>query len=110
MLPAWMAEALRARGLDAIAIDERPEARGLTDDGVLELAARDGRVVVSLNCTDFLELDRRAHAAGASHNGMILVNTRRFRRRAAGSKEFLDALAALATGDRSLNGHITWLS
>lgn len=110
MLPASLAETLRARGLDASGIDERPEARGSSDATVLALAAREGRVVVTLDCADFLRLDRHVHASGESHNGMILVNSRRYRQSKAGEREIADAIEALVRSDRSLAGHVSWLS
>lgn len=110
MFSASLAETLRARGLDASAIDERPEARGSSDATVLALAAREGRVVITFDCADFLNLDRLAHASGESHNGMILVSSRRYRQTKAGERETTDSIEALVRSDRSLTGHVSWLS
>jgi predicted nuclease of predicted toxin-antitoxin system len=47
LCPASIAEGLRARGPDAVAIVERPELRNLTDEEVFAAARTERRAVVT---------------------------------------------------------------
>lgn len=55
MFPLAVAEELRARGHDAVAVAER-DLQGAADDVVFDLAVREGRVVVTENFADFAAL------------------------------------------------------
>lgn len=109
MIPASVARLLRDRKVDACAIDERPDARGISDAQVIALAKREGRVVVTFNSVDFLAEERMLIAAGESHNGIVLVNTNRFSNSRTGVPKLVDALAGLAESGRSLRGYVSWL-
>ncbi len=82
MLTAVIAEQLRDAGHDVIAIVERRELCGLSDADVLAYAMEEGRVVVTLNISDFVPLERdwnsAVHAQPATHAGILLVSTRKF--------------------------------
>src|SRR5215210_8609101 len=65
--------ALDEGGHDARALDSEPELEGLSDPEVLELAAAEGRVLVSANIRDFEPLLREWAGEGRSHAGVILV-------------------------------------
>lgn len=56
MYPARLARALRERGADAEGVDERGPLRGLADEELLVVAAREGRALVSENVADFMRL------------------------------------------------------
>ena len=73
MLGPRVAEQLRAKGVDAVALVEEPSHRGLPDAEVLELATATDRVVVTRNVVDFLRLDQQWRAAGRAHAGILLV-------------------------------------
>ncbi len=57
MLPAVIAQQLRNRGHDVVAVAELLELRGLPDDELFDHAQRDGRAIVTYNRDDFLTLD-----------------------------------------------------
>ena len=59
---------LRTEGHDVVTVNEAG-LRGQADSAVLAHAARDQRVVLTLNCRDFLEL----HEAAEAHPGIVAV-------------------------------------
>jgi hypothetical protein len=65
--------ALATSGHDVRALDSEPELEGLADGEVLELAAGDGRILITHNVADFPTILREWAIAGRSHAGMILV-------------------------------------
>lgn len=69
---------LRDRGVDALAITERPDLRGQSDLTVLRWASAEGRVVVTENVRDFIPLIQQWALEGADHAGVVLTNPRRF--------------------------------
>src|SRR5215210_4376416 len=65
--------ALDEGGHDARALDSEPELEGLSDPEVLELAAVEGRVLVTANIRDFEPLLREWAGESRRHAGVILV-------------------------------------
>lgn len=78
MLSASVAEQLRRRGHDVIAVDEHGELRGLGDADVFRHAQESGRAVVTYDREDFLALDRQYRHEGRDHHGLVILNPRRF--------------------------------
>jgi hypothetical protein len=72
-LPPAIAEQLRNRGHDVIAVAERAELRGRPDREVFVAAQAQDRVVVTRDRADYLEIDRAYRAAGQHHAGLVLV-------------------------------------
>jgi predicted nuclease of predicted toxin-antitoxin system len=66
-------KALTERGHDVRALDSEPELEGLSDPEVLELAATEGRILVTANIRDFEPLLREWAGESRSHTGVILV-------------------------------------
>src|SRR5918997_1441108 len=66
-------EALTEGGHDVRALDSEVELEGLSDPEVLELAAAEGRVLVTAKVRDFEPLLREWAGEGRSHAGVILV-------------------------------------
>ncbi len=66
-------KALTESGRDVRALDSEIELEGLSDPEVLELAATEGRVLVTANIRDFEPLLREWGGEGRSHSGVILV-------------------------------------
>jgi predicted nuclease of predicted toxin-antitoxin system len=60
-------------GHDVRALDSDPDLEGLSDPEVLQLAATEGRVLVTANVRDFEPLLREWAGEGRSHAGVILV-------------------------------------
>ncbi len=66
-------EALAERGHDVRSISADKEIAGLEDEGVLELAISEERILVTANLSDFLPLITALAVAGRSHAGCILL-------------------------------------
>ncbi len=77
--PAIAAQ-LRERGHDVVAVPEVQGLRGATDDVVLELAAAEGRAVVTENVADFAALDATWRTGERAHAGIVFTSNRRFPR------------------------------
>ncbi len=91
-----VAARLRDRGYDAVAVKERAELIGMSDEDLLRAAAADERAVVTENVKDFAPLHQYLSAAGQQHSGLILTHPRRFPRSAPDHVRVLaDALGAL---------------
>lgn len=91
--PGWLATALSAAGVDAIAIvAHRPDLRGAPDDRVLREAAADGRVVVTEDITTFLIATRLV----GHQLGVVMCHPTRFPRTKPGLDTMRRALEAIA--------------
>lgn len=64
---------LRKAGHDALALDGDAVLSRLADGDVFALAAREERIVVTYNVSDFAGLPRQWAEARRSHAGLILV-------------------------------------
>jgi predicted nuclease of predicted toxin-antitoxin system len=64
---------LRQRGHDVRAVDEEPALEGLADAELLDLAARDDRVLVTGNVRDFVPLVVARASRGQAHAGVLLL-------------------------------------
>jgi len=95
MFSAAIAEQLRAKGHDAIAIVADPKLIGLPDDQLLAYATDMGRALVTANIKDFMPLDARYRAASQTHAGLILVSTKTFPQDRTFSAALTTALSAL---------------
>jgi hypothetical protein len=80
MYPAVIAEALRDRGHDVVAVVERSGLRNLADAALFAVAQAEQRAVVTENLDDFSGIanghDRRAER----HYGVVLVVSKRYPR------------------------------
>jgi len=113
MYPARLAGALRERGIDAEGVDERSPLRGLADEELLVIAAREGRALVSENVADFMRLYGEWGAAGRGHAGIVIALSSRFSRTPAGYEVFVDSLAELCEqrpADEALADAVHFLS
>ncbi len=68
-----MGKALVEGGHDVRALDSEIDLEGLSDPEVLELAATEGRVLVTANIRDFEPLLREWAGESRLHAGVILV-------------------------------------
>jgi predicted nuclease of predicted toxin-antitoxin system len=64
---------LRSVGYDVLAVETDHELREMDDEPLLELAAMQQRVVVTLNAKDFIPITARWASNGRGHAGCILV-------------------------------------
>lgn len=95
MFSGAIADQLRAKGHDVIAVVADPALIGLSDDQILAYAADTGRVLVTANIKDFMPLDARYRAASQTHAGLILVSTKTFPQDRNFSAAITSALSAL---------------
>jgi Domain of unknown function (DUF5615) len=68
-----IARALREHGHDVRSADEERELDSLADEQLLELAAEEGRVMITFDVKDFTVLARRWAEAGRTHAGLGIV-------------------------------------
>jgi predicted nuclease of predicted toxin-antitoxin system len=78
MLSGVIAEQLRAKGHDVLAVVDDPALAGSADEQILAHAAAAGRALVTANIKDFMPLDARYRAASQAHAGLILVSAKTF--------------------------------
>lgn len=71
-----IAEQLRNRGHDVVAVRERDDLRGLDDRELWKRASAEGRAVMTEDVADFMPLAREAAAAGERHFGVIFTSPR----------------------------------
>ncbi len=80
MYPAAIAEQLRARDHDVVAVTARPELRALPDEAVFATAQEEGRAVVTENIGDFSSIADAVDQRGRAHHGLILVDPAKYPR------------------------------
>ena len=80
MYTAVVAEQLRERDRDVIAVAERADLRGAPDEDLLDWALSENRALVTDNQRDFIPIHHRRIASGSDHRGLILTTNRRFPR------------------------------
>jgi predicted nuclease of predicted toxin-antitoxin system len=74
--PRRVGARLGEAGHDVLAIAEVPAFAALADEQVLELAAAEGRVLVTRNAKDFDRITRRWASLERRHAGVLLIWTR----------------------------------
>jgi predicted nuclease of predicted toxin-antitoxin system len=88
--PARLAETLRDRGFDVVAVCEHVELIGLPDAELYAVAVGQGRRLLTENVRDFRPLLARAIAIGGEVAPLLLTTSKRHPRN-------LDALGSLAS-------------
>lgn len=73
MFPPAVAEQLRVRGHDVVAVAEVAGLAGCADREVFEHAQAEGRAVATENVPDFVRLDREWRQAERDHHGLVLA-------------------------------------
>ena len=82
LYPPAIADQLRMRGHDVIAVTEHSELRSVPDAAVFAAAQRERRAVVTENVADFIPLANVTDQRGEPHYGLVLVDPSRYPRRA----------------------------
>lgn len=72
-----IAERLRDRGHDVVAVTADPGLAGSSDSDVFEAAQAQERAVVTYNRDDFLTIVRRYGQESRNHHGLVIVNANR---------------------------------
>lgn len=109
MLSTVIAERLRSRGHDVVAVTERPELRGLLDVELLTRAHQERRAIVAYNRDDFLALDRQFRHRELEHHGIVILNPRRFPQGAASTRALIASIEAPLAGGPTYPGFVHWL-
>jgi len=108
-----IAEQLRRRGHDVVAVQERDDLRGAGDPELWDRAVAEARALVTENAADFMPLVRAAVAAGNQFFGVIFSSSRSLPRSRATVGVFVTQLAGLLSErptDDALAGRVVWLS
>lgn len=109
MWPHSVAEALRRRGHDVVAVTALPDLRGKSDETLFTVGLAEGRAIVTENARDFRRLATTAIHAGRDHPLLILTGNRRWPRANPGTLgRLVEALDALLTADDTIEGE-HWL-
>jgi len=93
-LSADIAEQLRRRGHDVIAVTERADLIRRSDEHIMQVVAAEERAVITNNIKDFRPIAAARLTAGHGHPGLILVPSTRTRTRAA-TRKLADAIQAI---------------
>lgn len=109
MLCAQIAEQIRARGYDALAVDETPELRGLPDPDLFARAQEQERAIVTYNREDFLALDRQYRSRRREHCGVVILHPRRFPQAPASIDPLVTALASFVAAGPPYPSFVHWL-
>ena len=110
MYPPVVAEQLRSRGHDVIAVKEEESLIGLSDAALFAFAIVECRALVTENFRHFQVLHMRYQGTSDSHPGLVYTTERAFFRghpRAVG--RLVRALDALLTSDEEIEGQELWL-
>lgn len=108
-----IAEQLRKRGFDVLAVAERAELRQMSDEDLLRWAHTDERTVVTENVQDFLPIHGEFLTHGEAHSGIVLTSPHKFSRSTAGTGTLVTALAKLLQergNEVRLQSEVLWLS
>jgi predicted nuclease of predicted toxin-antitoxin system len=110
MYPAAIAEALRSRGLDVVAVQEQEGLRELGDEALFSAARLAGQVLVTENVKDFVPIEAHVRAAGQTHPGLIFTSNRSFpRHRERFIGTVVAALETFASQHPDCTGAVHWL-
>lgn len=95
MLSGAIADQLRRRGYDVVAVVEDVSLVSTPDDDLLALAAKLQRVLVTANIGDFVAIAGDWRAGGRVHHGIVYVAYRTFGQDRSFIGALVDALVAL---------------
>jgi predicted nuclease of predicted toxin-antitoxin system len=114
MWPTTLAEELRRRGHDVVAVTERPDLAHRSDDVIFDHAGKEGRVVFTENVPDFVPLATGLLSTGGAFPGLLLTSNAAWPRgnpRTLGRVvRALDTFLSAHPSDTALQGRIEWLS
>ena len=102
---ARLVSALRQQGHDILTVNEAG-LQGQTDNVVLASAFQERRIVLTMNCRDFLEL----HEATNAHTGIIGIYKDRDPRKNMTFAAIATALANLSASGWEFEGHFVVLN
>jgi predicted nuclease of predicted toxin-antitoxin system len=105
-----LAEQLRARGHDVVAVGEVAGLAGASDAALLDWAQRHRRALVTENAADFLPLHAAALQGGEPHAGIVFTSNASFPRgRASTIGALVRALDTLMRETPDIETDVRWL-
>jgi hypothetical protein len=110
--PPSVAEQLRERGHDAVAVQEEADLRGMTDPDLFAEAQRRNSAVLTENAADYMMLDAEYRGRHLAHWGLVLTSDRAFPR---GKTTTVGALVKAlddllrAAGSEDQSSKVIWL-
>lgn len=105
-----IAQQLRLRGFDVIAVTERPDLRGESDEVIFATAQVESRAIVTENASDFRRIAAEAVQRGVVHGGLILTSNHQISRRDDGAVgRLVNSLLELLNEFDGLSGLERWL-
>jgi predicted nuclease of predicted toxin-antitoxin system len=110
-LSPLIAEALRKRGHDVVAVADDPALRGMDDGELFAHAVEQRRGFVTNNVADFVLVLREWSSAGRDHYGLLLTSDEsmpRARRAIRTYVEVLDRLMAANAAEDALLNQVRW--
>jgi len=99
MLSGHIADELRSKGHDVLAVVADPALLALPDDQILAHATATGRALVTANIKDFMPLDAQYRAADQTHAGLIFISAKTFRQDRGYTAAITGALSAFLDQD-----------
>ncbi len=103
---------LRDAGYDVACVTERHDLRGRSDHELLEIAATEGRAILTENVGDFMPLVHQAAGEGGGHSGIVFTSGQSMPRSPATIGLYVGALIALMEShpsDEALADRVLWL-
>ena len=113
MYDQTIAQRLRARGHDVVAVTERADLRGLSDDVIVERMGTEHRVIVTENAAHFVPILRGRMTEGRMSAGVLItspVSMHRSRRTIGLFVRILERELRLRSNVDSLDDQVLWLS
>lgn len=106
-----IAEQLRTRGHDAVAVQDVTGLAGLSDSALLTWAHERERAIVTENVIDFLQLHADCLRSGERHSGIILASNAAYPgARASTLGALVNALDRLLAHVDRLDTDVRWLA
>ncbi|MBV8526702.1 MAG: DUF5615 family PIN-like protein [Candidatus Dormibacteraeota bacterium] len=106
-----IAEQLRARGHDAVAVQDVSGLAGLSDSALLTWSHDRERAIVTENVVDFLQLHADCLRSGERHSGIILASNAAYpRAKASTLGALVNALDRLLMQVDRLETDVRWLA
>jgi predicted nuclease of predicted toxin-antitoxin system len=113
MFDRTIAERLRSRGHDVVAVTESAELRGLSDEVLIELMTHERRVIVTENAAHFVPLLRARLNDGRPSTGVMITSPdsmTRNRRTIGLFVRVLERELRLRPTDSALDDQVIWIS
>jgi len=107
-----IAEQLRRRGHDVVAVTERGDLISLLDRPLVEQMLSEGRAIVTNDAADHTRLFAEMLESGRGHYGLLFTDDRSMPRTKAGIGLFvrvLDAVLSENPADDALRNQLFWL-